>query len=162
MKPYRVTTYFRQRFSARIFLVFSILVIIVSLSFTIFFFRYQSRLLMEQTIGKGELLTSLLANTSRLGVFTENADQLKAPILGIMENRGVLSAAVYTAEGRLLATQNRSGSGLPAATAKWDPKLPSMLNNIKPSVHFRERRNICLLEKAGPEAAVHRRRCCLL
>jgi len=136
MKPCRVTTYFKERFSARIFLIFSILIIIVSLSFTIFFFRYQSRSLMEQTLSKGELLASLLAHTARLGVFTENADQLKAPIQGVMENREVLSAAVYTADGRLLALQNRSGGNLPAKGANWDPKLQTMLNNATPTAHF--------------------------
>ena len=101
---------FREHFSARIFLTFSFLIVIVTLAFTVFFYRYQSSSLTEKTESEGELLASLLAYNARLGVYTENADLLSAPVNGILENPEVLSVAVYTADGKTLALQNRPGT----------------------------------------------------
>lgn len=137
MKRTGLATYFRNHLSARIFLAFSTLIIVVSLAFTIFFFRYQSRSLTEKTVSKGELLASLFAHNSQLGVFTENAALLKAPIDGILENREVLAVAVYSASGKTIAAQNRAGSGLSPGTAEWDPRIGEMLNKNTSALHFR-------------------------
>lgn len=136
MKSSNLTTYYKEHFGARIFLTFSMLIIVVSLAFTVFFYRYQSRSLTEQTVSKGELLTRLFAQTARLGVFTENADQLSVPMKGIMENREVLSVAVYTAEGKKLAIQNKPGAVLSPGTANADAVLARMLKESTPTAHF--------------------------
>ena len=136
MKSSNLTNYYKKHFSARIFLTFSMLIIVVSLAFTVFFYRYQSRVLTDQTVSKGELLTRLFAQTARLGVFTENAGQLGDPINGILENREVLSVAVYTAEGKILALQNRPDNGLSSDAAHADAVLARMLRESTPSVHF--------------------------
>ncbi|HTP66231.1 MAG TPA: hypothetical protein VMJ66_12645, partial [Geobacteraceae bacterium] len=62
MKRFNFTAYFKTHFSARIFLTFSVLIILVTISFTFFFFRYQSGELTEKVENKGQLLSSLLAN----------------------------------------------------------------------------------------------------
>lgn len=111
---------FREHFSARIFLTFSFLIVIVTLVFTVFFYRYQSSSLTEKTNSEGELLASLLAYNARLGVYTENADLLSAPVNGILENPEVLSVAVYTADGKTLALHNRPGSRLSQDIEKWN------------------------------------------
>ena len=111
---------FREHFSARIFLTFSFLIVIVTLAFTVFFYRYQSSSLTEKTESEGELLATLLAYNARLGVYTENADLLSAPVNGILENPEVLSVAVYTADGKTLALQNRPGSRLSPDIEKWN------------------------------------------
>jgi len=111
---------FREHFSARIFLTFSFLIVIVTLAFTVFFYRYQSSSLTEKTESEGELLATLLAYNARLGVYTENADLLSAPVNGILENPEVLSVAVYTADGKTLALQNRPGNRLSPDIEKWN------------------------------------------
>jgi signal transduction histidine kinase/CheY-like chemotaxis protein len=139
MNPSNLTAYFKEHFSARIFVTFTMLIIGISLAFTVFFFRYQSRSLADQTVSKGELLTRLFAQTARLGVFTENTGQLSVPIDGILENREVLSVAVYTAEGKILALKNRPGDGLsPGDAAHADAVLARMLIESTPAVHFME------------------------
>ncbi|MGD0842899.1 MAG: ATP-binding protein [Geobacteraceae bacterium] len=118
---------FREHFSARIFLTFSFLIVIVTLAFTVFFYRYQSSSLTEKTESEGELLASLLAYNARLGVYTENADLLSAPVNGILENPEVLSVAVYTADGKTLALQNRPGSRLSPDIEKWNAGIGQSL-----------------------------------
>jgi len=118
---------FREHFSARIFLTFSFLIVIVTLAFTVFFYRYQSSSLTEKTNSEGELLASLLAYNARLGVYTENADLLSAPVNGILENPEVLSVAVYTADGKTLALQNRPGSRLSPDIEKWNAGIGQSL-----------------------------------
>ncbi len=118
---------FREHFSARIFLTFSFLIVIVTLAFTVFFYRYQSSSLTEKTESEGELLATLLAYNARLGVYTENADLLSAPVNGILENPEVLSVAVYTADGKTLALQNRPGSRLSPDIEKWNAGIGQTL-----------------------------------
>lgn len=161
MKRPRLTACLREHFSARIFLIFSTLIIIVTLSFTAFFFRYQSRSLTEKTESKGELLTTLLAHTVRLGLFTENAALLTPPTDGIMENREVLSVVLYGNDGKILALRNRTGSGHPGGPEKWDAGIGAVLNESTPSLHFRSNgnfvfwRQVVLQSRAAPEDAVY-------
>jgi signal transduction histidine kinase/CheY-like chemotaxis protein len=122
MKIFRTLDY-RESFTARIFLVFSALTIIASLSFTLFFFRYQSRSLTEKLEGKGELLTTLLAHNSRLGIFTENADLLVAPVNSILEDPEVLSVSVFTSSGKKLISQHHPGKKSVSFANEWNTKV---------------------------------------
>jgi len=126
MKIFNLFNY-RESFSARIFLTFSTLCIIVTLAFTLFFFRYQSRSLTEKLESKGELLATLLAQNARLGVFTENPDMLDAPVDSILENADALSVAVYTTDGRILAMKSRPGSRPAPEMEKWNPGIADTL-----------------------------------
>ncbi len=133
--------YFREHFSARIFLTFSALIIIVALSFTIFFYHYQKSELTDKMENKGKLLSSLLAHSARLGVFTENAELLNAPIDGVLEDPEVLSVGVYTTTGKVLATRSRSGSNLQPEKDVWDGNVRKVLSHSPSFVHRREDRN---------------------
>jgi len=124
---------FREHFSARIFLAFSFLIVIVTLAFTVFFYRYQSSSLTEKAESEGELLAALLAYNARLGVYTENAGLLSAPVNGILENPEVLSVAVYTADGKVLVLQNRPASRLTPDIEKWNAGIgQSLKKSSKP------------------------------
>jgi signal transduction histidine kinase/CheY-like chemotaxis protein len=144
MKLPNIVTYYRKHFSARLFLSFSLLIVIVTVAFTIFFYRYQSSLLTEKAESKGELLASLLAINSRLGVFTENADLLNAPVNGILENSEVLSVTVYTADGKALALQNQPGKIISRDMEKWNAGIKESLKNSPHSLFLNEEGNfIC-------------------
>ncbi len=161
MKPFNPKTYFREHFSARIFLTFSILIIIVSLAFTVFFFRYQSRSLTERTENQGELLARMLAYNARLGAFAENAELLNAPISGILEDREVLSAAVFSADGKLLVSQRRSGNGSSPSPDSWDAGVVETLKKPASFAHLRDNGNfvcwtrIVLRANVAPEDAIY-------
>jgi len=141
MKPFSFKAYFGERFSTKIFLTFTVLVIIISLAFTLFFFRKQSNSLTEQAEVKGELLASLLAHNAQLGVFTENPDLLGDPIKGLLENRDLLSVAVYTADGKILLGLNQPGAVLSPGSEKWDAGIGRMLGASTPAIHFRNNDN---------------------
>ncbi len=144
MKLPNLLTYSREHFSVRIFLTFSLLIVTVTVAFTVFFFRYQSRLLTEKAESKGELLSSLLAINARLGVFTENSDLLSAPVNGILENPEVLSVAVYTADGKALVWQNQSGRNPSLEIERWDPRIGESLKNASHSLSINDEGNfIC-------------------
>ncbi len=130
--------YFREHFSARIFLTFTALIIIVALSFTVFFYHYQRSELTDKVESKGKLLSSLLAHSARLGVFTENAQLLNAPIDGILEDREVLSVGVYTTTGKVLAIKNRPGSDISPEMDKWDGNLRNVLAESGSFMHVRK------------------------
>jgi signal transduction histidine kinase len=126
MKQINILNY-RESFSARIFLVFSALIIVATIVFTSFFYRYQSVSLTEKLVSKGELLSTLLAHNVRLGVFTENFDLLTAPANSIMENPDVLSVAIYTVDGKALLMENRPGQDLDPDSVKWNAVTASRI-----------------------------------
>jgi signal transduction histidine kinase/CheY-like chemotaxis protein len=140
MKIFNVLKY-RESFSARIFLTFSLLIIIAALAFTAFFFSYQSGSLREKLESKGETLALFLAHNSRMGVFTENVDLLVSPVNGILEDPEVLSAAIFSSNGKKLILQSRPGS-IPAPNeAKWDPNIAGDFNKLTRVLRFGDNNN---------------------
>ncbi len=100
----------KESFAAKIFTVFALLIIVVSTVFATFFIHHQRKSLTEVMISEGHLLARMLAYNSRLGVFSENEILLRDPLEGIIQHEGVLLAAVYTADGKLLMEQGRDSS----------------------------------------------------
>ncbi len=101
--------YNRESFGAKIFYLSTIFIVIIYLSFTAFFIYYQSKMLKKNLISEGEQLASLLAYSSRLGVFAENEDLLKGPIEGIVQNKEVMLVQIFTVDGKKLKTLRRPG-----------------------------------------------------
>ena len=161
MKPFNPAKYFREHFSARIFLTFSALIIFVSLAFTVFFFRYQSRSLTERIESHGELLARMLSYNARLGAFAENAELLGAQINGILEDREALSAAVFSADGKMLASQRRSGKGSSPSPDRWEAGIGETLRRPAPFAHLRDNGNfvcwtrIVLRADVAPEDTIY-------
>ncbi|MBI5409405.1 MAG: response regulator [Nitrospirae bacterium] len=108
MKLPNLIKYGRENFRARIFTAFAAFILFAYFSFTAFFVYYQSKSLEQNLISSGRQLTNLLAFNSRLGVLAENPDLLKNPMEGILQNREVIMAQVFTLDGRELRTQKSS------------------------------------------------------
>ena len=140
MKKLNIINY-RESFNARIFLTFSLFIIIATLAFTTFFFRYQSRSLTEKLESKGELLATLLIYNARLGVFTENADLLSAPVNGILEDPETLSVTVYTSAGKQLIMQARPGGNKAQPGDKWDNRTADAVRKSSQILHYDEKGN---------------------
>jgi signal transduction histidine kinase len=100
----------RANFSVRVFTVFAILISIISFSFTVFLIRQESNSLTERAISKGTLLATVLAHSSRIGVFSENEELLRGPIEGIIEQEGVLEVSIFDLDGKLLRKDRKGGS----------------------------------------------------
>lgn len=100
----------RESFGTKVFVLFALLIIGISFTFTSVYFWHQKETLTEGMIHEGKLLAQLLAHNSRLGIFAENATMLDAPIVGILENPGVDTVAVFSADGGPLLEKRRPKS----------------------------------------------------
>ncbi len=127
MKTLNLLKIFNEKFSARLFIKFTIFIIIISSSFTVFFIQYQNRSLTDTLIKKGELLARILAYNSRLGLFSENKEMLKDPVLGILRQDEVMGVSIFTVEGKLLRKDVKSGINSPKRLDKGDVKRQDKL-----------------------------------
>ena len=100
--------FFKKKFGIKIFLSCACLIFIISSSFTAFFYHYQSKSLTDALIQNNLLLTGILAYNSKIGVFSENEEQLRNPVDGIFQQVEIEEVSVYNLNGRLLTKRERS------------------------------------------------------
>src|SRR3972149_16391 len=100
--------FFKKKFGVKIFLSGACLIFIISSSFTAFFYHYQSKSLTDALIQNNLLLTGILAYNSKIGVFSENEEQLRNPVDGIFQQVEIEEVSVYNLNGRLLTKRERS------------------------------------------------------
>jgi PAS domain S-box-containing protein len=98
---------FKENFRIKVFVAFAIFIFVISSAFTCFFIHNQSKALTDELIKKGKLLVSILAQNSRIGVFSENNELLKDSVDGIFQQEGVLAVSVFNLEGELLSSKER-------------------------------------------------------
>lgn len=98
----------RQNFTFKIFIIVIAFVALMSATFTAFFIRYQHASLEEGTISEGYAYSRLLANSSRLGVISENGTFLEDTVEGLLRSGKVSAASVLTREGKVLIRRDRS------------------------------------------------------
>jgi PAS domain S-box-containing protein len=110
MIPPRIFSRLRESFKAKLFSLFTLVIVVISLSFTIFFVLHESNNYQEQLVSEGKLLASLLAYNSRLPVFAENAEALQSAAEGIVKHDNVAAVAIYGSGGEMLAKVNKGGS----------------------------------------------------
>jgi PAS domain S-box-containing protein len=99
----------KESFRAKVFSLFTLFIVIISLSFTIFFILHERKAYQEQLVNEGKLLASLLAYNARLAVFAENREMLQTAAEGIAKNTNVISVAIFATDGELLAEVEKSG-----------------------------------------------------
>ena len=95
----------RDSFSFRIFRDFTVLIIILTVVFTILIIRKQNETNKEELIETGMMLADLLANSSTTGVFAENSDLLKEDVNGIMLQSSVAGVSIYTIDNKVLINE---------------------------------------------------------
>ena len=83
-KPYK------KKFSIKVFFTLTVIICLISISFTIINIHHQSKTLTNHLIQNGKLLTEILAYNSRIGVFSENEELLRDIVDGIFHQKGVL------------------------------------------------------------------------
>ncbi|MBI4847336.1 MAG: HAMP domain-containing protein [Nitrospirae bacterium] len=108
----------QESLGAKILYLFAGLIVIIYSLFAAFFIHHEGESERQHLISSGRQLTSLLAHNAKLGVFTENADLLKDPVEGILQDREVMLVQVFTADGRVLKTQKSPYKETRAKTVK--------------------------------------------
>lgn len=96
-------------FAAKIFMVIISLILVMSVSFTVFFVHNQWRTQADAMTRQGDVLAKLLAYNARLGVFAENPELLRDPVEGVLQNSEVLQVSIFNLNGALLQEQRRPG-----------------------------------------------------
>lgn len=131
----------RKSFRDKVFFIMAFFVLAVSLSFAIFFTRYDKKSQTDQLLSKGELLASLLAHNSRLGIFAANAAMLSEAADGIMQHNDVISVAIFTSSGQLLAYKTRNDNENSSAVLKEsekEGKAASLAKKQKTTAHLQK------------------------
>jgi signal transduction histidine kinase len=116
----RLTKQATGSFTARIFFVQAVSVVIISLIFTGYFILRERRAMTELLLNKGEILAQQLADASRIGVFAENADLVRTPLANVLEQKEVLGVRVFTLQGRLLSELRSKDNTRPCKDAAPD------------------------------------------
>jgi PAS domain S-box-containing protein len=134
----------KESFRAKVFSLFTFFIVIVSVSFTIFFIRHESQNYQEQLVNEGKLLASLLADNSRLPVFAENREMLGAAADGIIRDNHVTAVAIFAVNGELLAETEKSGAlrdpGLKSAAES--KRIAAYLGDLQAPVFSQNKNNI--------------------
>lgn len=127
----------RETFAAKIFLVSILSIIVLSIALTGYFVFREWRSKTEYLYWQGEVLTRLLADTARLGVFAENPDMLKDPVDSVLQGKEVLYVSIYNQDGELLAENAKQGN----ASRRQELRIPDRekseaLNRLRRSGQF--------------------------
>ena len=91
---------YKQKFSFKVFSTFAVLIFLISLAFIAFFINLQHKSLYENLISNGENLIGVLADSSRIGVYSGNQKLLLDPVSGMLQQDGVQAASIYNTEGK--------------------------------------------------------------
>jgi len=100
-------------FTAKIFFAQALSIVILSLIFTGYFINRERRATTELLLNKGEILSSQLAESCRIGVFAENVDLIEAPMSNVRGQKEVLRVRVFTRDGKLLSESRSPKAGPP-------------------------------------------------
>jgi PAS domain S-box-containing protein len=92
----------KERLALKLLTALLIVVIVVLSAYTSFAVLRERGKVRSELSSEGETLAELLAYGARVGVFAENRDQLKDAAAGIVGQRHVVRAAIYSADFRLL------------------------------------------------------------
>jgi PAS domain S-box-containing protein len=103
----------KENFALKVFVAFTIMMLAISMSFTAFSINRQGILMKDALTKNGKLLSKLLAYNSRIGVFSEDKDLLKAAVDGIVQQEDVLKVSLYNQKGDLLTEGKNSGASIP-------------------------------------------------
>ncbi len=119
----------KKSFRSRIFFLLTLLILTISITFTFIYVRHERADHKEQLVKQGEILARLLAYNSRLAIFAEHAEMLRDAADGILQHDQVLSATIFSADGKLLIDRSRASrdgeirdaAEAPAAAAQLPP-----------------------------------------
>ncbi|MDH4320666.1 MAG: ATP-binding protein [Desulfobulbaceae bacterium] len=122
----------RRHFLNKILASFAVVIIII-VGFTNLLILQRERLtLTDNLIIQGERTATFLAQTARIGVYTENSGQLQPQVAAMLEQHGVLAAAIFSKNGRLLIKREHRDEakklGLPTFIDKEIPQPKPQLN----------------------------------
>lgn len=123
-----------ENFSTKLFAIFALFAFIIFFLFTAVFVHLEGKSLNESLIMDGSLLAGVLAQNTRIGVFSENEELLKDPVESIFQRDDILGIAIYNQDGLLLKRKIREGKAPSALfVSEGNPGVKDIFNLIKRS-----------------------------
>ncbi len=133
MKILQFLKFILQNFRLKVFVIVAIVILLMTATFTVYFVQQRYRSLNDELIKMGSVLSGLLANNSKLGIFSENERFLKDPAEGVLEHDGVSSVYIFTKHGKILIGKERSSEAGERAIADKDIYIRKTLELMKES-----------------------------
>lgn len=107
MKLSQLPIFNRERFATTIFVYVFLALFILFGALSAVFMRMQQKNLEKQLIDDGLVLSQILSQTARLGIFTENIDQLSVPVNALFNHASVCVIRIFTGNNELLVHKLR-------------------------------------------------------
>ncbi len=130
-----------QSFGAKIFLRLTIVISIITTSFTAFFLYEQSMTLKQGSRTEGELFAQLVAKSVRLSVFSENEELIEDVIRPYLQNKKILSVATYNSDGKLVVKKDNPlnvPAGIPLQDDRQVPLTLKVLRESRAEYYYRD------------------------
>ena len=112
----KLLSQFRESFRLKAFISFTLFLLVIFSSFTLFFYYQQRDALTDTLIKNSELLIGVLSYGVRLGVLTENQDLLKENAEGIFQQKNILEVAIFNREKNLFRKRKKEAVFLKPAS----------------------------------------------
>jgi signal transduction histidine kinase len=110
--------------------------------FNIYFYQHEKKHIMSTVLEQGDLLVSVLADTTRLGVFAEDETILRLPMEAVLHHKGILEACLLNKKKDLLLQVMNEEERKSARCLLDKPEQGSQFfNNMflnKNTIHFEE------------------------
>lgn len=132
----------KENFALKVFAVFLTFWGLLSLGFAGLLFECERRALSMTLMQQGSVLAGILASSSRLGVFSEDRDELLGPVAGVFEQKAVDHVVVYSRRGEPLISLKRKKTGVseedrkPEASSKIDAVMQSLESTPCAATHL--------------------------
>ncbi len=120
-----------QSFGTKVFLRLTILILIITISFTAVFLYEQTRTLKQGIRNEGELFAQLVAHSLRLSIFSENTALMEDVLRTYLENKQVLSVTAFNFEGKLLIKKDRPRSASSKNPPQDESQVASVLKELR-------------------------------
>ena len=101
---------FKESFGFKLLKAFIAVIFILSFVFTSYTVYHEYRRYKEDFLYNGEVLTGLLAHSSKIGIFSENKELLKDISHGILNHKDIITVSIYNADLKVLDIANKNFS----------------------------------------------------
>lgn len=122
-----------ESFNARLLTYLFVSMVVLTVVSNLIFIQLQKKMLTDHLIEEGKTVTRLLAHNVRLGVFSENEEQLRNSVDAVFEQEGVLAVLVFNENGELLNKGRTQSIGQQAVPAGFEMSRDIIMNRIKTS-----------------------------
>ncbi len=109
----------QKSFSAKIILFLVVTMVCMATLFDLVLIDMQKKTYQSSLDAHGATLIRMLAHSVRLAVFTENEDEMRGPVEGLLQQDDVVEVVIWNEEGKVLLQKTKDPSG----RLRIDPKF---------------------------------------